>query len=141
VNGKKIRDIRKGIRNDSDESVYGLEQYDTELEEIEAEIRKIAEEEKEALNNFEKVTATELTNGIKERYQEELSSLRTSLDTISAEQKKAEEKVKELALMLSKQYESYLGKENMTVERLDRLILRIEKGEAATIGEALALEK
>ena len=43
--------------------------------------------------------------------------------------------------MMSKQYETYLGKDMLTVVKLDRLISRINKGEAADIGEALALEK
>ena len=34
----------------------------------------------------------------------------------------------------------YLGKEMLTVQKLDKLIARITSGEAATIGEALALE-
>lgn len=139
-NVKEMKGIKKGIRNDSDESTYGLEQYDSELEETLEEIRRIAEEEKEALNTFETVTTAELTNEIKGRYQDELESLRTSLETTSAEQKKAEDRVKEIALMLSKQYETYLGKDNLTIAKLDRLIDRIEKGEATTIGEALALE-
>ena len=43
--------------------------------------------------------------------------------------------------MLSKQYETYLGKEVLTVAMLDRLIEHIQSGEATTIKEALALEK
>ena len=86
------------------------------------------------------MTAGELTGEIKGRYAQELESLRTSLGQVSKEQVQTEERVKEFALMLSKQYESYLGKENMTVEKLDRLIAHMEKGEAKTIGEALALE-
>ena len=41
---------------------------------------------------------------------------------------------------MSKQYETYLGKEMLTVPKLDKLISRIKAGEAADIGEALALE-
>ena len=43
--------------------------------------------------------------------------------------------------MMSKQYEAYLGKDMLTIQRLDKLISRINKGEAHDIGEALALEK
>ena len=57
------------------------------------------------------------------------------------EQKETEEKVKEITLMLSKQYETYLGKDVLTVAMLDRLIAHIQSGEATTIKEALALEK
>ncbi len=139
-NGKNIRDIQRGIKNDADESPYGLEQYDDELKEISTEIQRITEEEKDALNTFETTTTPQIKSEIKSRYEEELTSLREKYKETCAEQKKAEEKVKEISLMLSKQYEAYLGKDMLTVAKLDRLISRISKGEAANIGEALALE-
>lgn len=140
-NTKNIKDIQKGIKNDADESVYGLEQYDDELNEINAEIQKVTAEEKEALNNFEAVTTPQIKAEIKGRYEEELTSLREKYKETCAEQKGMEEKVKEFSLMMSKQYETYLGKDMLTVQKLDKLISRIKKGEAANIGEALALEK
>lgn len=140
-NCRKIREIQKEIERDTDESTYGLEQYDQELKEIEAEITRVAEEEKEELTKFENVTSVDLTNDIKGRYQEELDALRVRSREVEEEQKAVEEKVKEYSLMLSKQYETYLGKDMLTVAKLDRLIKRIEKGEAANIGEALAQEK
>jgi len=139
-NEKNIKDIRKGIKNDKDESTYGLEQYDAELEEISAEIQRITEEEKEALTTFETVTSVEIKAEIKARYEEELTSLREKLKETDTEQKKMEDKVKEYSLMMSKQYEAYLGKDMLTVQKLDKLIARIKNGEAANIGEALALE-
>lgn len=140
-NRGSIRKIQKGIKKDSDESVYGLEQYDDELAEIETEIRRVAEEEKDELNTFETVTAARIREEIKGRYAEELQSLKEKYKETGEEQKQTEDKVKEISLMLSKQYEAYLGKDMLTVQKLDRLIARIQKGEAADIGEALALER
>ena len=139
-NKKSIRKIKSGIKKDADESTYGLEQYDDELSEISAEIKRITEEEKNELNKFEATTAPQIRAEIKNRYEEELTSLREKYKEICEEQKNVEDKVKNQALMMSKQYESYLGKDMLTVQKLDRLIARINAGEAATIGEALALE-
>ena len=139
-NVKKIKDIRKGIKNDKDESAYGLEQYDDELKEITAEIQRITEEETAALTTFETETSVQIKAEIKGRYEEELISLRETLKETTAEQKKVEDKVKEYSLMMSKQYETYLGKDMLTVQKLDKLISRIQAGEAANIGEALAIE-
>lgn len=141
ANCRKIREIQRDIEHDTDESTYGLEQYNDELNEIEAEIRRVAEEEKEELTKFENAVSVQLTEEIRGRYQEELETLREKGKETAAEQKRMEEKVKEFTLMLSKQYETYLGKDMLTIAKLDRLIKRIEKGEAANIGEALALEK
>jgi len=140
-NAKNIRSIQRGIKNDADESTYGLEQYDNELEEINTEIQRITEEEKEALNNFETVTTPQIKAEIRSRYEDELISLKETLKETSTEQKDAEDKIKEISLMISKQYEAYLGKEMLTVQKLDKLITHIQKGEAADIGEAIALEK
>ncbi len=141
TNLKKIRLIQKGIKNDTDESSYGLERYDEELREVDEEVQRVAGEEKEALTAFENDTTAVLTEEIKSRYQPELDSIRESYDEVSAEQKRTEEKVKELTLMMSNQYEAYLGKDMLTTAKLDRLISYIEKGEAANIGEAIAKER
>lgn len=140
-NRKNIRDIQRGIKNDADESSYGLEQYDDELAEISADIQRVTEEEKDAINTFETTTTSQIKAEIKGRYEEELTSLKEKYKEVCAEQKSMESKVKEFSLMMSKQYEAYLGKEMLTVQKLDRLISHISKGEAADIGEALALEK
>ena len=139
-NVKNIREIQKGIKNDEDESTYGLEQYDDELNEINAELQRVTEEEKNALNTFETVTSPQIKSEIKGRYEEELTSLKEKHTETCTEQKDMEEKIKEFSLMLSKQYETYLGKDMLTVQKLDKLISRIQKGEANDIGEALALE-
>ena len=141
ANARKIREIQKEIEHDPDESTYGLEQYNDELNEIETEIRRVAEEEKEELTKFENTVSVQLTEEMKGRYQEELETLREKSKETAEEQKKMEEKVKEFTLMLSKQYETYLGKDMLTVPKLDKLIKHIESGNASNIGEALALEK
>lgn len=139
-NKRSINKIRRGIRKDEDESLYGLEQYDDELKEINTEIQRISGEEKEALNAFEAETTPQIKAEIKNRYEEEISSLKQTQKNVAAEQKAAEEKVKELSLMMSKQYEIYLGKDMLSVAKLDKLISHIEKGDAADIGGALAIE-
>ncbi len=140
-NNKNIRDIQKGIKNDADESTYGLEQYDDELNEITAEIARVTEEEKQSVSAFETETTPQIKAEIKGRYAEELSSLKTTYAEVCADQKEMEDKVKEYSLMMSKQYEAYLGKEMLTVQKLDKLIAHISNGEAQDISEALALEK
>jgi len=140
-NRRTIKRIQKGIKNDADESIYGLERYDDELAEVETEIRRIMEEEKQELNTFETVTSGKIKAEIKNRYEEELTSLRKKYKETSDEQKKMEDKVKDYSLMMSTQYETYLGKEVLTVQKLDKLIARIKAGEASDIGEAIALEK
>lgn len=139
-NSKNIRDIQKGIKNDADESAYGLEQYDDELNEIAVEITRVTEEEKQAVTVFETETAPQIKEEIRGRYASELASLKESYTDVCANQKATEDKVKEYSLMMSKQYEAYIGKDMLTVQKLERLISRIEKGEANDIGEALAIE-
>lgn len=138
TNKKKAQLVKKAIIGDKDESGYGLEQYDSELAETQEEIRKIAESEKEALTRFEKETTVLITDEIKGRYQAELDALKESYHGTYEEQKKTEEKIKELSLLLSTQYETYLGKETLNTATLDKLIAKIQNKEAANIGEALS---
>lgn len=140
-NRKKIQHIERDIQSDGDESSYGLEEFDDDLNEIDKEIQRVAEEEKEEMTKFEAVVAAQLKEEIQGRYKEEIQALSDKAKEVSAEQTAVEEKAKELVLMISKQYETYLGKDMLTIEKLDRLIAHIEKGEATNIGEAVNLEK
>ncbi len=140
-NHKMIREIHKSIQKDTDETQYALEHFDEELNNIDGELQRIAEEEKQALAKFDNETATQLTVEIKERNREELELYREQGREAATEQKKVQEKVDELARMVSKQYEVYLGREMLNEAKLDRLIKHIECGDARNIGEAIAREK
>ena len=141
TNDKKIRVITSAIRRDRDEAVYDLEKYDDEIAQIEQDLADITSKKKEALNTFEKVTKTIISDEIAGGSREKIERLEAELRRASDEAKEAEVKVKEQTLFITDNYESYLGTEFMVPEKLDELADFIRLGKATTISEAEALYK
>lgn len=139
TNHKKIRVITNSIRRDRDEAVYDLEKYDDEIAQIEQDLSDITSKKKEALNTFEKVTKTIISDEIAGASREKIERLEEELLRASEEAKEAEVKVKEQTLFITDNYESYLGTEFMVPEKLDELADFIRMGKATTISEAEAL--
>lgn len=138
ANKKKIAVIKKNIRKDRDESSYGLQEYDTELAKLEQETAEIVAQKKEALLVFDQSTSQIIAAEIEGAYKEKLSSLQAELAKVSADVGKAEERIKALTLKLASDYEPFLGKDMMTVKRMEVLINILQAGNAANISEAIA---
>lgn len=140
-NNRRIRSITRSIRRDRDEAVYNLEKYDDEIAQIEQELADIAEKKTEALNTFDKVTKTIISDEIAGNSREKMKQLEDAYEAAAANVKEAEVRVKEQTLFITDNYESYVGKEFMVPEKLDELADLIRLGKAATISEAEAVYK
>lgn len=140
-NKKKIAVIRKKILKDRDESNYGLESFDEEIASFEREITGITEQKNEALSVFDNTTSHIIASEIRTHHEEELSGLIQDFEKLHIEAKKADERVNELTFKLANNYEPYIGKDFMTVDKLDALINIIKAGTANTISEAISFYK
>jgi len=140
-NKKKRNKIKKMILKDRDESSYGLEKFNQELQELDNEANVISDQKKDALTIFENTTRFVIGEEIKARYQEELAGLKKEYDRVYAEIKKIEDKIKKLSIEIVMDYEAYLGKEFMTVEKLDHLVNLMTSNNLKTISEAITLYK
>lgn len=136
-NRREMARIARRIRKDKDESEYNLDRFDDEMKDITADINHILEEKKEALTEFERSAKQLLADSIREKYEDELNGMKESLSSTLKEQKTAEERAKELSLLIAKNYEPYLGKENLSLDIIDCLEARLESNAAQTIAEAL----
>jgi len=139
ANRRDMAKIARRIRKDKDESEYNLDRFDDEMKDITDEIHRILEEKKEALIDFEKDAKNVLADGIREKYSEELDGQKKYLATTREEQRAAAARAKELSLLIAKKYEPYLGKENLSLDIIDQMEVRLDSGAAKTIGEALKL--
>lgn len=140
-NKKAIRLVTRGIQKDTDESEYGLEAYDRELAEMEAKLSDLTNDEKAALESFNNDTKPLLTGEIKGRYEPDIATLQKEFEACAGEHKALAESLRHEALNLSANYETQIGKNNMTVEVMDRLLAIMEEGKAITIGDALNVLK
>lgn len=139
TNNKKINEISKHIRNDRDESTYGLESFDEELTKLGGEEAEIVEKKKDALLTFENTTSNLITSEIKEKHREKLENLRAEHDRLNKEISELADKIKVLTIRFASDYEPLLGKEMITPEKLDQLADIIRAGNASTISEAVAI--
>lgn len=140
-NKRKIRVITRNIKRDRDEAVYNLEKYDDEIARTEQDLADIADQKKEALNTFDKVTKTIITDEIAGNSRERLDRLKEDYEEAAANVREAEIRVKEQTLFINDNYASYVGKEFMIPEKLDELADMIRMGRASTISEAEILYK
>lgn len=138
---KSIRKTEKSIRKDTDESGYGLESYDSELAELNGQVEAIIQQKKDALTDFENRTKVDISGEIKARFSEELEGMRAKNKAAYDEQRNLESEIKSLTLDISDRYESYVGKENLSVAMIDSLIDIINGGDALTIADAMAYYK
>ena len=138
---KRIRKMEKSIRKDKDESQYGLEEYDEELSGLEHELDDVINRKKQALSEFENTAKKDITEEIKARFSEELERMKSENAAAYKQQAEAESKIKSLSVDISSKYETYLGKENLSVPMLDSLTDIIEKGNAKNVAEAMTYYK
>lgn len=137
-NNKKINAIKRNIKKDRDESTYDLQSYDEELSKLEKEEDDILAQKKVALETFENTTKQVIGTEIRDSNEEKLSGLKAEYDTACAEAKKTEDKIKALTLKIAGEYEPLLGKDLMTLDRLEALTNIILAGNATNISEAIA---
>lgn len=137
-NGKKISGISRRIKKDRDESGYGLQDYDENLAALEKEEDDILAQKKDALTVFENVTSRIITTEIQDSYKDKMSELKGEYERIKNNLNQTEEKIKALTIKMAGEYEPFLGKDLMTLDRLEALSNIILAGNAATISEAIA---
>ena len=129
------------ILKDKDEQGYHLEEFDEELQGLDAQIQQSMQEKKEALAAFETSTSAMLTDEIRGRYAEMLAKFK--LEKTEAEQylKDVDTEIKEVNKYITANFEAFLGKDYVTERALQAMIAIMEEGRASTVAEALALYK
>ena len=135
-NRRKLRAIIRDIKKDRNEKVYNLERFDDEIAKTEQDLMNIADKKQEALNTFDKVTSTIISDEIASSKREKISMLEKEHEEAVTNWKEAQIRVKEQTLFINDNYASYIGSDFMIPEKLDELadIIRMEK--ASTISEA-----
>ena len=93
------------------------------------------------MTTFENSTKLVITEEITLRYQEEINNLKNDYATIYAQIRDMEEKVKEMSMNIVSNYEAYLGKEFMAIDKLDQLADIMNNNDLSTISEAINFYK
>lgn len=140
-NNRQIRAITRTIRKDQDEALYDLKKYDDDIAKLEQELSEIAAKKKEALNTFDTVTRTILEDEITSNSKEQIDTLCEERDSLRSQADETDKQIKEQTLLISDRYESYIGREFMSPQKLDELAEIFLSGKAENISEAINVYK
>lgn len=136
-NYRKIRIITSAIRRDKNESLYNLEKYDDEISQLEQDMGDMLKKKKDALNTFENVTRTIISDEITENSKEKVNALEARHEEAEGQLRYIQTILKEKRIYITDTYETYLGREFLDAERLDALRRIMENGEAVNISDAI----
>lgn len=131
--------IKRQIIKDKDESLYELGEFDQEIGGYKSTINELLEQKNKALIDFDNVTVAEIRQQITSDHEEELNALKAEYREVYDHGKKNLEKLNKTSVKISTEYESVLGKEFLTLEKLERMEEAIHTGEANNIAEAMSL--
>ncbi len=137
-NNKTIKKITSGIRQDQNEEMYGLGQFDYAINELHDHIRNVEDEKAKALEEFEKNTKPDIVAEIESRSKERISRAQSEITKKNEEAVRLDELVKQQRIYISSNYEAYLGKEFMNLDKLQEMSGFMKSGIAETVGQAMA---
>ena len=136
-NNKKIRVITATIQKDRNDSQYNLEKYDDEISQLHQELDTVANQKRDALNTFENVTKTILTDEIEHNHKDRLDQLEAEYQQTAARLKETQQQVKTRTLYVTNHYATYLGKEFLDPLKIVDLSALIREGKAKNVSEAI----
>lgn len=137
ANKKQMKKIEKSIRKDKNETVYNLQKFDDEIAQLEQDKAQAERQKKDALNTFETVTKTIISDEIMGNHKAELDQLASDLEKTVADLKETQSASRSKALYITDNFEVYAGKDFMVVEKLQDLEEIIASGKAANITDAI----
>lgn len=140
-NKKRIKRIARGIRKDKNEDMYGLESFDYSINELHDHIRKIEEDKAKALDEFEKTAKPDIVSEVEGRNKNRITIMKSEIAKKEEEMLKLDTLIKEQRIYISSNYEAYLGKEFMNLDKLQELYSYMKSGIADTVSQALAVYK
>lgn len=140
-NNIKIKQISTNIKKDKNEDMYNLHKYDSEIEKVNTDIKELENQKKNALEEFDNVTKSNIENEIEGRCRNRIDDMKSKLKEEKKQYSELEKDIKERALTISSNYEAYLGSEVTSPAKLDVLISIMNEHDDITIGQALAIYK
>ena len=129
ANKRQMKAIRNKINKDKDDSQYGLDKYDTKLEELDEELNQISQEKQI------------LTNEVNDRRLGKLEQMKASIEEMEERMTVLDEDIQNSSLAIANNYGAILGKEFCTPSKVADLISLMEDGTADTVSEAIAAYK
>ncbi|MDD5949790.1 MAG: hypothetical protein PUC39_08720 [Lachnospiraceae bacterium] len=138
---RQMRAVHNKIKKDRDESDYNLGSFDEQIAAFRREMEAIGEQKKQALMDFDTEKKPLVEREIASAHDAKISEYDAQRKEAEDFQDQAASELAALRLDISNQYEAYLGKEYVTLEKLDILIGIMEEEGVTTVGDAIAVYK
>ncbi len=138
-NNAQIARIKNGIRKDKNDDVYDLGEFDQAINGFEEEIAVLQKKKEEAIALFEQETDPMIRREIQDNSRERLTQLEQGLEEQRARRTEAEGEIQRRTIALSEDYESVVGKEMMSPEKLDDLLTVLDSESPANVTEAVQI--
>lgn len=132
------RDIEKNIRRAGDDQSYGLESFDQKLSEKNAAKAGIEAQKAQALSNFENEIKNKLKSDIDANYKTRIDELNQKIGELDYSIGDARNTLNQQEALLTSDYVTFVGADNLTHDRASRLLGFINDGSAATVTEAVS---
>lgn len=140
-NKKEMKKLTRKIRNDKDESGYGLEALDTEIVRNRGVYDDAVARREEALRAFEEQIKPSVREEVAGARAEEMNRLLAEKGYLANDLERRTKEKEALDLTIKQNYTTYIGKRNMDPEKIDQLTEIIRSGRAGNILEALDVQK
>lgn len=134
---KVIKKISGQIQKDKNDAFYNLADYDAEIAKYTDLKNTVILKRQEALAAFDSTTAPGLKAEIDAKYAAELEAARLGFSQTSQKQKNLSETISRAEMMMNSEFTQYIGKENMNHEKLAKMIVLVENGEASGVQDAV----
>ena len=134
---KTAKRIEQNIANETDDGAYDLAVYDDEIAQITQRLNEASRKKQEALTNFETVNRNIITDELTQNARPRIEQLSSDHAVAARRLQEVSSERQTRTLAMADDYEVYLGKENMTRERLQALSDIMAEGQVRNISEAV----
>ena len=134
---KTAKRIEQNIANETDDGAYDLAVYDDEIAQITQRLNEASRKKQEALTNFETVNRNIITDELTQNACPRIEQLSSDHAVAARRLQEVSSERQTRTLAMADDYEVYLGKENMTRERLQALSDIMAEGQVRNISEAV----
>lgn len=135
-NRRKIKSITKNIARDRDDSLYGLQEFDAQLMQLEQDKRTISEERHQALTQFDNEGRARITAEVQEANRSRIEQLQAEVDSATKRFDDLMDQSRSIQATIASDYEPRVGKEFMTSDKIEKLLVPLRSGDADTLADA-----
>lgn len=138
-NEKEIKKIKKGIKADTDESLYNLGEFDEEIDALQNNIEQTTKAREQKIKDFEENKKQQVIDKVNEAHAEIIEKIKSDIAAKTEEYNAATAKANEIQKMVADNYGQILAPQYMNKQTCQRMMELIQSGQAANIGQALQI--